>query len=263
MDGRTDERRVTHARRLERELSRYQERLREAFGVGAGDRVLDIGCGAGATTRDAARSAHRGGAHGVDVSAPVVATARRLAAAEGLGNATFEQADAQSHPFPPAHYDLGISRFGTMFFTDPVAAFANVGRALRPGARLVQLVWRDGDRQEWATAIGRALSGGSPPPVTGGPFSLADPAVVREILGAAGFADVELTELSEPVHYGTQDDAYDFVLGLELARDLLATLDPAAVPAAHDRLRAVLAAHDTGAGVWFGSRAWLVAARRG
>lgn len=262
MSGSGDERQTTHSLRLEIELTRYQERLREAFGVRAGDRVLDIGCGAGATTRDAAKAAHLGSAHGVDLSAPVIATARRLAVADGIRNVTFEVANAQTHPFPAEQFDLGISRFGTMFFAAPVAAFTNIGRALRPGARLVQLVWQHGDRQEWATAISAALSAGSPAPVTGEPFSLADPPAVRRILGAAGFADAAVTELSEPIHYGPQDDAYDFVLGLELARDLLAKLDPADVPAAHDRLRAVLAAHDTGAGVWFESRAWLVTARR-
>jgi ubiquinone/menaquinone biosynthesis C-methylase UbiE len=262
MDDAIDELQVTHALRLERELSRYQERLRDLFGVGRGDRVLDIGCGAGATTRDAARSAREGSAHGVDLSGPVLATARRLAAEDGIPNATFEQADAQTHRFPPAHYDLGISRFGTMFFTDPVAAFTNVGRALRPGARLIQLVWQDDERQEWAewAAAIKAPSDGSATSLFSGPFSLADPKTVREILGAAAFTDIEVTELSEPVHYGSQADAYDFVLGM--SGDLFAELDPGEVPAAHDRLRAVLAAHDTGAGVWFDSRAWLVAARR-
>ena len=257
-----DEPLITHALRLERELARYQVRLREAFGVAADDRVLDIGCGAGATTRDAAGSAHRGSAHGVDVSAPVITTARRLAAAQGLTNATFEHADAQTHPFPPAGLDLAISRFGTMFFADPVAAFTNLGRALRPGARLVQLVWQDGDRQEWATAIRAALSGGPPGPVTGPAMSLGDPRTVHDLLGAAGFAKITVTELSEPVCYGSQAEAYDFVIGFESAQALLADLAPADVPAAHDRLRAMLAAHDTGAGVWFDSRAWLVEACR-
>lgn len=261
MSDSDDERQITHALRLEIELARYQDPLREACGVAAGDRVLDIGCGSGATTRDAAGSAHRGSAHGVDLSAPVIATARRLAAAEGLPNATFECADAQSHPFPAEHFDLGVSRFGTMFFADPVTAFTNIGRALRPGARLVQLVWQDGDRQEWGAAI-KALSDGSPAPLTGEPFSLADPVAVREILGTAGFTDVEVTDLREPIHYGPLDDAYDFVLGLRLSQGILAELDPEDMPAAHDRLRAVLAAHDTGTGVWFDSSAWLVTARR-
>ncbi|MBE1501831.1 ubiquinone/menaquinone biosynthesis C-methylase UbiE [Amycolatopsis lexingtonensis] len=255
------ERQSTHALRLEKELSRYQERLRELFGVGAAYRVLDIGCGAGATTRDAARSAPEGSVHGVDVAAPVIETARRLAAEEGVPNATFEQADAQSHPFPPAHFDLAISRFGTMFFADPVAAFTNIGRALRPGARLVQLVWQDADRQEWAEwadAIKPPSDGTTS--LDGSPFSLGDPRNFHEILTAAGFTGIEVTELSEPIDYGTQAEAYDFVLGM--SRDLFEELEPAEVPAAHDRLRAVLAAHDTGDGVWFGSRAWFVTAHR-
>ena len=262
MDDPMDDRQVTHSLRLEAELSRYQERLRELFGVGAGDRVLDIGCGAGATTRDAARSAREGSAHGVDLSAPVLATARRLAAEEGVPNVTFEQADAQTHRFPQAHFDLGISRFGTMFFPDPVAAFTNIRQALRPGARLVQLVWQEHSLQEWAewAAAIKAPSDRSVSPLTEAPFSLADPRTAREILGAAGFTGVEVTELSEPVDYGSQDEAYDFVLGM--TQDHFARLDPGDVPAAYDRLRAVLAAHDTGAGVWFDSRAWLVVARR-
>jgi hypothetical protein len=149
-----------------------------------------------------------------------------------------------------------------MFFADPAAAFANIGRALRPGARLVQLVWQDGDRQEWVTEIGAALSVGTPAPATGGALSLGDPGIVREILGAAGFAKITVTELSEPIHYGSQAEAYDFVIGFEPVQAQLARLAPEDVPAAQDRLRAMLAAHDTGAGVWFDSRAWLVEAHR-
>jgi ubiquinone/menaquinone biosynthesis C-methylase UbiE len=124
------------------ELGRYHERLRAAADVRTADRVLDIGCGTGQTTRDAARSAPSGSALGVDVSGPMVERARRLSEQAGIRNVSFERADAQVHPFAPESFTLGISRFGTMFFADPVAAFANLGRALRPGARLVQLVWQ-------------------------------------------------------------------------------------------------------------------------
>ena len=118
--------------------------------------------------------------------------ARPLSGDEGLANITFQQADAQVYRFPPAHFDLCISRFGTMFFADPVAAFTNIGRALRPAARLVLLVWQERDRNEWATAIRQALTAGTATP--GGPnaFSLADPAVTEGILAAAGFTEVEL-----------------------------------------------------------------------
>src|SRR5581483_7530741 len=92
-------------------------------------------------------------------SAPALELARRLTAAEGLRNVTYEQADVQAHPFPPAAFDLALSRFGVMFFADPVAAFTNIGRALRPGARLVLLVWQGRDRNEWSTEVRRVVAG--------------------------------------------------------------------------------------------------------
>ena len=143
------------------ELSRYNVRLRAAAGVRTADRVLDIGCGTGQTTRDAARAATSGSALGVDLSRPMLDRARQLSEEEGIPNVDFELADAQVHPFAPGDFTVGLSRFGTMFFADPVAAFTNIGRALRPGARLVQLVWQAYDRQEWTGAI-RQRAGRSP-----------------------------------------------------------------------------------------------------
>jgi SAM-dependent methyltransferase len=153
------------------ELRLHNAHLRTAANIQPHDRVLDVGCGTGQTTREAARAAVYGSALGVDLSAPMLERARRLSDDAGLRNVTYVQADAQTHPFPPAHFDLCISRFGTMFFTDPVAAFTNIGRALRPGARLVQLVWQDHDRNEWATAIRDALTAGTaaPAPTTNHP----------------------------------------------------------------------------------------------
>jgi SAM-dependent methyltransferase len=113
------------------ELRRYQRRLREAIDVSPGDSVIDIGCGAGQTTREAARLAIS--ALGVDTSPAMVARAQQLAAAEELHNVRFEQADAQVHPFPPETFTLGISRFGTMFFADPVEASPTSGARCGPG----------------------------------------------------------------------------------------------------------------------------------
>lgn len=147
------------------ELRRHNGHFRGAADVRHGDHVLDIGCGAGLTTRQAAHAAVAGSAVGVDVSAPMLEHARRLAHAEGLRNVIFEQGDAQSHRLPTGHFDVCLSRFGTMFFTEPVAAFTNIAAAMRPGARLVLLVWQDADRNEWFTAVRAALTGsGSPRP---------------------------------------------------------------------------------------------------
>src|SRR4029453_12163969 len=124
------------------ELGLHNAHLRAAANVQPHDRVLDVGCGTGQTTREAARAAVYGSALGVHLSAPMRERARRLSNDAGLRNVTYVQADAQTHPFPAAHFDMCISRFGTTFFANPVAAFANIGRALRPGARLVLLVWQ-------------------------------------------------------------------------------------------------------------------------
>ncbi len=139
--------------------------------------------------------------------------ARQLSDDQGLTNVTFVQADAQVHRFPPTRFDLCISRFGTMFFADPVAAFTNIGRALRPAARLVLLVWQERGRNEWATAIRQTLTGSSAAPRGPDPFSLADPTVTEGILAAAGFAEVSFTDVHEPVYYGPDSAAaFDAVL---------------------------------------------------
>jgi len=240
--------------------------LRRAAGVRVQDHVLDIGCGAGQTTRDAARAARAGSALGVDVSVAAIERARELTRADGLRNVSFEHADAQVHPFPPGHFDLAMSRFGTMFFADPMAAFTTVGRALRPGGRLVMMVWQAGERNEWDVAIRRSLdAGGRAAGAAAGPdpFSLADPPAVREILRAAGFSDVAFTEVDEPVYYGPDvAAALDWVRGFACTREILQRLEPAAATRAEERLRRSLAEHLRDVGVWFDSRAWVVTARR-
>ena len=247
------------------ELSRYHLHLLAAADIQPADRVLDIGCGTGQTTRDAARSAASGSALGVDVSRPMVERARQLSEQEGIVNVSFEHADAQVHPFRPEEFTAGLSRFGTMFFADPVAAFTNIGRALQPGARLVQLVWQADDRQEWTSAIRRALTGSDGQPAAGGlthaAFSLADPTLAADVLTASGFTAVEITEVREPVYYGTDAaSAYDALSGLGMVEDSVTDLDAMERARARDRLLALLDAHDTGEGVWFESAAWLTSA---
>lgn len=248
------------------ELRRYHVRLLAAAAITADDRVLDIGCGAGQTTRDAARIARSGRALGVDVSASMVHRAREAADRDGPGNVDFERADAEVHRFEPEAFTVGLSRFGTMFFTDPVAAFSNLGTAMRPGARVVQLVWQGHDQQEWFGATRQALTGRAAPTsgLGGGAFSLADPAVTTSILAMAGFTAIELTDVREQVYYGPDAaGARDALVGLGMVDSLVADLEPTATTRALDRLMAMLDDHDTGEGVWFDAAAWLVTARRG
>jgi SAM-dependent methyltransferase len=233
--------------------------------IAPSDEVLDVGCGAGRTTLDAARAAVDGHARGVDLSAPMLEVARSRARAEGLTNATFTQADAQVHPFPPAAYDVALSRSGAMFFADPVAAFRNIAGALRPGGRLVLMTWQASGRNEWMSTLAGALAAGRelpfPPPDRPGPFALSDPDRIRAVLTAAGFGDTEVTPLEAPLRLGRDvADAERFVL-VQLGW-LLEELDAAGRDQALGSLRASLTAHRTGDGVAYGSAAWLVAARR-
>jgi ubiquinone/menaquinone biosynthesis C-methylase UbiE len=258
---------MRHAAGYDAELWRHNEVLRQTVGVQRHDHVLDIGCGTGQTTRQAARTARAGSALGVDISAPAIKRARELARAEGLHNLTFEHADAQVQRFPPERFDLAISRFGTMFFDDPVAAFANIGRALHPAGRLAMMVWQARERNEWDVAIHQSLEAAEGPaaraPRGPDPFSLADPRTIKEILQAAGFAGVAFTDVHEPVYYGPDvTAALDWVRGFTCTSEVLKGLDPADATRADERLRQALAAHLSDDGVWFNSRAWIITAHR-
>jgi SAM-dependent methyltransferase len=245
------------------ELRRHNEHFRAAVNAGIRDRVLDIGCGAGKTTREAARVAVEGSVVGVDVSAELLEVARRRSEADGLRNVRFELGDAQAQAFPAAHFDLCISRFGVMFFTDPAAAFANIGRAMRPGARLVMMVWQSQGRNEWATAIQQALAPGTAASASAAAFSFADPAVATGILTRTGFASVGFAEVHEPVFYGPDvDAAYDAVTGLGFVKEAVVGVDTAAGDEALQQLRNLLDAHLTADGVLFDSRAWIITAHR-
>jgi ubiquinone/menaquinone biosynthesis C-methylase UbiE len=248
------------------ELQLHNRVLRRAYGIRHGDRILDVGCGAGETTRDAARMAADGSALGIDVSAEMIERARALSEAEGLRNISFEVGDAQFHSFPSGHFDVVISRFGTMFFADPVAAFAGLARALRPEARLVMMVWQAHDSNDWSVAIQRALTGSEAAPRNRpgvpDPFSLSDQVTVERILGEAGFDRVTFADVHVPIYYGPDvDAALKFVGRFACTNDALAELDPAAKERALERLREALAAHHGPRGVWFDSRAWIVTAR--
>lgn len=249
------------------ELRRHNEVLRRACGIQVGDYILDIGCGTGQTTRQAASTAQSGSALGVDVSAPSIERARQLAGAANLRNVTFEHADARTYRFPQDHFDVAISRFGTMFFDDPAAAFSNIRRALRPAGRLVMMVWQAHEHNEWIVAINRALETTKAPVADASgalnPFSLADPRAVREILEAAGYDDITFTDVCEPVCYGVDiAAALDWVGGFTRTSEALNRLDPVAAERTVRRLREMLAAHTSHDGVWFNSRAWIITARR-
>jgi SAM-dependent methyltransferase len=247
------------------ELRAHHEHLRAAYGIGPGDEVVDIGCGTGLTTREAARAAAPGRAVGVDVSERMLERARQMTAAEQLDNVTYALGDAQVHRFDPARFDVAISRFGTMFFSDPPAAFANIATALRPGGRLVLLVWQRLEDNDWARVIDAALGDAvQPPPRGADPFSLGDPGRTTRILAGAGFDGMRFEDVHEPVLYGRDvDAALAFVRGFQCTSAALARMSDGEAAGAVERLRETLGAHHSDErGVVLDARSWLITARR-
>jgi SAM-dependent methyltransferase len=266
-DGAEGEHWAAQADRYEATGTRYGEALLRAAAVRPRDAILDIGCGTGSMTLALARMAPSGSVLGIDLSSKMLAHARSVAEKEGLTNVSFEQADAQVHPFPEHTFDVAVSEFGAMFFADPVAAFANIRRSLVPGGRLVLSAWREFAANEWISSLRDALAVGRTFPMPGagspGPFGLADRDQTDGILAAAGFEDISIEKVEEPILLGADaDDAYSFVSTFGMTRGLTHDLDDAGRAAALESLHASLRAHETSAGVLFGGSAWLVRASR-
>ncbi|MFG1638519.1 class I SAM-dependent methyltransferase [Pseudonocardia alni] len=266
-DGPEGDHWTEHAEHYERLTRRYRDLLMSAGLLTLDDDVLDVGCGTGALSREAAQQVPAGTVLGLDLSGRMIERARELTAAAGITNARFEHADAQVHTFSPAGFDVIVSCFGSMFFADPVRAFTNLAESLHPGGRVGLLTWRDLARNEWMSAIRDALAAGRslPVPIPGapGPFGLAEADRVRALLNGAGLVDVEIEPVDEAMKLG--DDvagAYALVSGMGTVHGLTDDLDAARRTRAFDTLRATLDAHQTESGVLFDSSAWLITARR-
>jgi hypothetical protein len=151
-----------------------------------------------------------------------------------------------------------------MFFADPAMAFANVARAMRPGARLVWMVWQSQERNEWSGDIRRALAPGTAVSAdTAKPFSLGDPTIATGLLSTAGFVSIDFSDVREPVFYGPDvDSAFAALSNLYVVKDALACADKE-TDKALQRLRDLLEAHMTTEGVLFDSRAWIITAQKG
>jgi SAM-dependent methyltransferase len=250
-----------------------QDHLFGAAAVAPADFVLDIGCGTGETTRLAAARAPDGLAVGIDLSAPMLEQARTAAERDGLANIRFVQGDAQVHPFPDGDYDVVISQFGIMFFADPVAAFANIARALRPGGRLVFVCPRDMELCEWYTVPLRALlrmsaeeAPGSAPDALpeSGMFSLSRRSVIVDVLAAAGLHDVVTRPVDVPLPFGRDaEEAAGFYLGSGPVRALLEERPEVTPGEARDVLVAALRPFEGADGLRVPGAHWLVTARRG
>lgn len=262
---------TSHADRYDRQLEPFGREVLAAAGLDAGERVLDVGCGSGWTTREAGRAVGAGGtATGVDISAPLLHLARSRAADDGLANVDFVEADAQVHPFEPTTYDAVISRFGVMFFADPGAAFANLLAATAPGGRLVFACWQPVTENEWtlvpvSAVVPHVGAPQLPPPGSPGPFAFGDRDVVRSVLTDAGWADVAVEPYNTTVLVaggGSVDDAVSFYVDDAFGRAVLGEATGEQREAAVASLRSALAEHLTPQGVRLSASVWIASAVR-
>ena len=231
-----------------------------------GERALDIGCGCGDTTLEAARLS--GSATGVDISTPMVARAQARAKAEGL-DAGFAVADATDFPFPPGGADVLISRFGVMFFAEPERAFANLRKAVKPGGRIAFVCWQPLKMQEWMlvplrAALKHCPKLPDPDADEPGPFAFADEAKVRRILEGAGFSHVrmrpEAISLDLAAGQGFEQ-AFEGACAIGPASRVLRAAPAAEQEAARAEIRAVLAPYQDGAHVRLRAEPWVVTAQ--
>jgi SAM-dependent methyltransferase len=255
-----------HPERYDAMMGAFNTPLFAAAGIAAAERVLDVGCGTGQTTRIAARQAYDGYAVGIDLSAPMLERARRDAAAEGIGNVTFEQGDAQVHPFPGSGFDVLLSRGGVMFFTDHIAAFTHLRHTLAPTGRLAFLGPQPGGPD---SAYARATAALSPflreaSPAARGMGSLLDPTRIRQVLTAAGFTDIDVTPAEAPMTFGADaGDAVDFLFAMGPTRYNLREVNPETVSRIRAEVHDALAEFETSDGVRIPGSVWIVTASRG
>lgn len=252
---------AAHPDRNNAMLEAFDAPLFDTASIGASDRVLDIGCGSGLTTRMAARLAPEGRVTGVDISGPLVERARELTDDDRFPAVTYRLADAQTCPFEPGGYDLAISRGGVMFFADAVAAFTNIAAALRPGSRLVfvcpQPASPGGEEREalglLASLLGEDHTQENAPATA--MASLSQPDHLHEVLGAAGFTDIEVTGVGADSVWGKDAaDAVDFFVSRAPGRTVS--------EATRAAMARALLPHETPRGVLLRAGVWVVGARR-
>jgi len=256
--------------RMDRAVAALTKELLDLAAPGPGERILDIGCGPGTTVLELAKRVGPGGhVLGANVSEPSVARARERIAAAGLRHAEVIVADASVHPFSPDSFELTFSRFGIMFFSDPVAAFENVRRAMKPGGRLTLAVFRPASAKLWPNAPLEAVRHLLPPiptpgPEEPGPFSWADPARVHRILDGAGFSEVSLTPLDPVIQLAGpagEAEAVDFVMAMGPLMRVLPGLSATEREDIRATLEVYFKAHATSQGVVLPAEIWVVRAR--
>lgn len=234
-----------------------------------GEHVLDVGCGGGVTSLQLSEQVGMDGSVlGVDVSAPILVVARKRS--EGIENLDFQQGDAASAELGEDKFDIITSRFGVMFFDDPVVAFRNLHRALKTTGRLVFLCWRSPELNPCMAAPAKAAFEILPPPedvdppdpTAPGPFSLADAAHLESVLTSAGFNDVDLQEVDMLMPLGELDSAVSFLMKMGPAAEVIENANASEKDEVARAMTAALSKYETDDGIMPPSAAWLVNASK-
>ena len=273
-NGETGQNWVSHDALMEAMLQPLGEAVMDSLSPKPGEHVLDIGCGCGHTSLSLAdRVGAEGSVTGIDISAPMLAVASQLAAEHNAGHKSvqFLEADAQTHRFTPERYDAAFSRFGVMFFEDPVAAFTNIHASLRPSGRLAFCCWQPRAVNPFMTVPAMAALELLPappeiPPRTPGPFAFEEADYVAEILAEAGFEHVAVTPLRQPLTFGRGMSLEDIVERLveigpiaQIVRDAPEDLQQ---PVRDKVVDAVAPFYQAGSGMTLEGQFWLVTAKR-
>ncbi|HEX6960039.1 MAG TPA: class I SAM-dependent methyltransferase [Ferrovibrio sp.] len=267
-NGETGQRWLRQHERLNPQIAPIGQAAMDRAALAAGERVLDVGCGCGETSLELAQRVGPGGAViGIDASRMLLDAAKALMRRTGTANASFLLGDAQSYAFSPASFDLIFSRFGVMFFADPVAAFRNLLGALRSGGRLSFACWRAPQESEYVAipmqaALRHVPRPDAADPPAPGPFAFADADYVRAILSEAGFAAIEIAPFDHKVGGGTREETAAMLLEMGPASRLFRGQDAAVKAAIRAELDALLAPLETPEGVRLGIATWLVRATK-
>jgi SAM-dependent methyltransferase len=252
--------------RLDGQLAPLGRLAMDRAAIRSGERVLDIGCGTGQTSLELAERVGRDGSVlGVDISRPMLDLARQRKLSGAIANASFAEGDAQHHAFTQGAFDLVFSRFGVMFFADPVSAFRNLRSALRHGGRLAFVCWRPARDNQWvavpmAAAFQHIPRPSPPEPGTPGEFAFADRERVHSILLGAGFADIAIEAKDGTVAGGNLDVAVDTTLNMGPVGAALRESTPDKREVVAAAVREALAPFAGPDGVRMGAAIWLVSA---
>ena len=252
--------------RLDAQLAVLGRLAMDRAAIRPGEAILDVGCGTGETTLELSRRVGEGGkVLGVDISRPMLSLARRRLEGAGFSQTRFEEGDAQTHGFTQGGFDLVFSRFGTMFFADPVAAFKNLRAALGKQGRLAFVCWRTAAENPWvAVPMAAAFQHipQPPPPPPGGPgeFAFADRDRVHKILSGAGFRNITIEPEDKLIGGASLDMTVDATLSMGPVAAALREADPAKREPVAYALRQAYTPYDGNEGVRLGAGVWVVRA---